>query len=418
MRNFSVLLALLASVPAFAVDVTTINEESGCSRGKAQEMAKKQCADFDVAGLRNRDDSIKNAYNKCLAFYESALRVQNTFCSYRMDAVIFQVISESTAGAPDAGLANVSEEKVAKDNEDVSKITKAYIDRFTALAPKFRDAYQNYEAAIGKMNGGGGTDEFYESACSASMVQGQVPGYLRELLATQSHENAMMTYHSIWTAIRSNVKSMQSVKAEADQNAKLAQFRAVDVGSVFQKDVEAGGAGTDTRQALSPIEGATAGAWQYLFSESAKKIVPKLPAAGAAVIGGGVVLVYQISTNKVVMWPERAATFVGMLNPVAGIAANMVVAVARTAEARVQEYRKFAKNALSQNINLTSMELVEARGKSKNIAACAKRVADEKACIETRKTTQMYEHNSCSRSPVFNNDGNNTNGAPSGITGN
>jgi hypothetical protein len=324
--------------------------------------------------------------------------------------VVFQVITESTAGMADSGLANISQEKVSQDNQGVSKITKAYIDKLATLAPKFRDAFQNYETAIGKMNGGGGTDEFYESACSASMVQGQVPGYLRELLATQSHENAKMTYNSIWTAIRSNVKSLQSVKAEADQNAKLAEFRAVDVGSVFQKDVESG-ATADPRQALSPIEGATAGAWQYLFSESAKKIVPKLPAAGAAVIGGGVVLVYQVATNKVIMYPETAATFIGMLNPVAGIAANMVVAVARTAEQRVQEYRKFAKNMLSQNINLTAMDIVEAWGKSKNVESCAKRVATERACIETRKTTQMYDHNSCSRSPVFNNDGNGASGS-------
>jgi hypothetical protein len=91
----------------------------------------------------------------------------------------------------------------------------------------------------------------------------------------------------------------------------------------------------------------------------------------------------------------------------------MVVGLARTAEQRVQDYRKFARNALSQNINLTSMDLVEAWGKSKNVDSCAKRVAEERACIETRKTTQIYDHNSCSRSPIFNNDGN----GQSGITG-
>ncbi|MGZ3650830.1 MAG: hypothetical protein ACXWSC_06610, partial [Bdellovibrionota bacterium] len=160
MRTPLIILLLSLSCSAFADDApVAIDDLAGCGKGKAPEMAKADCQDFLYGSIKDRDPSAKAAYGKCLAFYESALRVQNTFCSYRMDAVVFTAMTQIGANTADVGQANVSEEKVSRDNSAVAAISKAYLDKLKDLGPKFKQAYQDYEAAIGKMNGGGGTDE-------------------------------------------------------------------------------------------------------------------------------------------------------------------------------------------------------------------------------------------------------------------
>ncbi|MGZ3705889.1 MAG: hypothetical protein ACXWP1_08130, partial [Bdellovibrionota bacterium] len=359
MRTPLIILLLSLSCSAFADDApVAIDDLAGCGKGKAPEMAKADCQDFLYGSIKDRDPSAKAAYGKCLAFYESALRVQNTFCSYRMDAVVFTAMTQIGANTADVGQANVSEEKVSRDNSAVAAISKAYLDKLKDLGPKFKQAYQDYEAAIGKMNGGGGTDEVYEATCMPNMVSSPVPGYLRELLATQSHSNAWLTWQSMWTAIRTNISSLHTVKEEADKNANVAQFRAVDVGAVFQKRVE-NPTNTDMRLPVTPLEGAASGAVQYLFPEAVKRIAPAIPAAGAAIVGGGAVLLYQMATNKVIMYPETIATFTAMLNPVWGIAATIVVAVGRTVQQDVLNYRGFARKQLSGAVATDALDLME-----------------------------------------------------------
>jgi len=431
MRALSIvfLFALSASAMADSAPVS-IDDVSGCGKGKAPDMAKADCQDFLYTNIKDRDPSAKAAYGQCLAFYETALRVQNTFCSYHMDAVLFTAISQGSSNSADVGLANISEETVTRDNSQVAAISKAYLDKLMELAPKFKQAYQNYEAAIGKMNGGGGTDEVYEATCMPNMVSSPVPGYLRELLATQSHSNAWLTWHSMWTAIRTNIASLHSVKDEADQNAKAAQFRAVDVGAVFQKQVE-NPAAADMRLPVTPLENAASGAIQVLFPGAVNRIVPAIPVAGAAIFGGGAVLLYQVATNKVIMYPETIATFTAMLNPEWGIAATVLVAVARTVQADVLAYRGFARKELSGNgsidaldlmdlynqqafgrrqlasdPNLTAAQQMELWQKNKPTDSCAQKIAKEKGCTQTRQSTQTYEHNDCSHNSFLQRGGN------------
>lgn len=381
-----------------------IDEINGCKQGKSADIAKQMCSDYTFHGYKDKDMSIDAAYKSCLLYYETALRIQNTFCSYRIDAVFFEKTSASAGAAPTAGEQEKSEEVVSKDNERVYKITHAYIDRLLKLAPVYKKLYEDYLGKIGKMNGAGGTDELYEATCATSMVTGIVPGYARETLAASAHSNAYMTWQSMWTAIRTNVVALRQVKQEAEENAKLAQFRAVNVGDIFKTRIEQNGHDSENKKPdPSQLEGATAGAGQYIWAMSAKKYMPWLGEAYVAVIGGGVVLAYQIYTDKKIKVPETAATFITMLNPGVGAVATVTVAIARKLQQTLIDYRKFAAYEVWKNPDITAMQLVEAWGKSKNYPGCVKNAQDEAACIEKRKTMQMYEHNSCSKSPVLGN---------------
>src|SRR5437764_1351578 len=123
------LVLLPCNVNAQIQTTFAIDDEAGCQRGKASEKAQKLCSDFSMGRFFASDPEIQAAKKKCLAFYETALRTQNTFCSYRLDAVIFAANSEVLANTDGVGKANVSESSVATDNAKAAEISKAYLDK-------------------------------------------------------------------------------------------------------------------------------------------------------------------------------------------------------------------------------------------------------------------------------------------------
>ncbi len=97
---------------------------------------------------------------------------------------------------------------------------------------------------------------------------------------------------------------------------------------------------------------------------------------------------------------ETAATFVGMLNPYAGMAANVLVGAYRTSEQNLKNYHEFCKVELKANGKLTAPELVILWGKKQNKPEAAKLCEDSAKlaaqCIVKRaQGMQAYSGDNC-----------------------
>ncbi len=386
-----------------------IDVENGCGVGEARALASKHCEDFQKGALFQSDHYIKEAQQRCLKFYEAALRVQNIFCSYQIDVVLFQAfkssvnkeaerkVREGMASTTELGKANVSQAAVAQDNRNVAGINQAYMKALEKYAPGLRNSYTQYLGGIGNLNGIASSDVLNEAMCVAGHVKSQVPGYLRELLASVSHASAQVTYDSMWKAIRENHQKLKEVKKEAEENAHLAETRNLEVGKVFDGTV-AKATTASTKIELPSSAPSNNGMIQFTI----QKIVERVPqlSSGSGIIGAGSVFVYQYASGQKITYPEAATGIAGILFPIGGLVSSTLISRYRRATEIAERYRKFAHEELRQNMNMTAMQLVSKWGQRTENPSCLKAAEKEEQCIRKRASMQAYEVNECSISPI------------------
>lgn len=375
------LLSLL-SVPAFAQQgdgrpvspnpfvQVNIDEQNACViTGEAKRATAEQlCGDWtheQFPSFRHpTETAILEARLECINFYRIAIRLQNVFCSYGLDAARFAASSSVEAQKEEVGEQNVSQHAVAGDNRVIAGINKKYMEHISALGQEFHKAYPGYVKAIGKVNSNAGSDLVREAGCHMQLaatnldLHSPIPAHVRELLAANAHATAYTTYRYVMDFTRENYVKLKEVKQEAEKNYYKADMNELGVPTQFEETVSKGGTGISETSAPTPVEGAAYGAFQSLITEGIKKKFPKLPGPGASIVGGGIVVVWQYYQSKTIPVPETAATFLGMLNPYAGMAANILVAAYRTSEQNQKNYRDFCKTKLKENGKLSAPELV------------------------------------------------------------
>lgn len=403
----SLLCVLLASPAAFGqvgdgrpvsaspfVEVH-IDEENACVKtgdGK-RATAEQLCGDWSheqfPAFKHPTEKAIHLARLECVNFYRIALRLQNIFCSYTIDVVKFDQQSKVLAQKQEVGEQNVSQNAVAADNRAVAGINKKYLERISVVGQEFYGSYPRYLAAIGKVNSHAGHDFLREGSCHMSPAPtnldlfSPVPGHVRQSLAIHSHATASTTYHYIMEYTRYNVDQLRKVKQQAEANAEKAEMNELGIPTQFERALNTGSTGEPSGQAITPAEGAIYGAFQDLITRGLKAKFPRLSNGAGSIVGGGIILVWQYYQNKRIMLPETAATFIGMVNPYAGMAANVLVGAYRTSEQNQARYREFCKAELKTNGKISAPELVIAWGKSE-----AKRTQNpkaEKVCEDSGK---------------------------------
>ena len=307
------------------------------------------------------------------------------------------------------GKANVSEKVVARDNGKVASLNQAYLKKLADLGSKFKAAYDAYTSrALGPLNGMAGRDTLREASCVSNPgnnfvseldVTSPVPGYLRELLVSASWGNAKITWDHMWPVLRKNYKTLQEVKAAAQNSATIAELRELNLGEAdFGNEIKQTIASRDSPVLPSPLEGAVSGAVQGYVTNALQKWGPKLPAGAASIVGGGLILIYNYTTNKTILVPETMATFVGMLSPGWGIAMGVLIAAGHQQEAIENEYRNFAHTQLQKNVDISVPELVDAWGKHKNSPACQKAAAMEADCEKKRLANPKNPGGNCKAS--------------------
>ncbi len=405
--SFSLALVLFSMLSSNAHAVA-IDLENGCKQGAAKELAVKLCKDFDSQPGFDGDRLIKAAQSRCLKFYEKALNTQNIFCSYRIDSVVFEVFSEvnreaalRTPARPDIlsnlGKSNVSQQAVTQDNRRVASINQAYMDEIAVIAPKLRTAYRDYIAAIGRLNGVAMSDIAHEALCHPEQAQSTVPAYLRELLALASHTTAKITFDSMWTAVRENHLKLKQVKNAAEENARIAEMRNLEAGTIFQESVKKEPEKNDDI-ILPPESEANNPVVSYAVNRGLT-MVPKV-AARASIVACGAVIAYQWNTGQTINASTAVLCLAGYLNPELALAIGVLKSRYDRAQIVVEKYRTYSQEELNRNVNQTSLELASEWARRTKQPQCAERAVAEAECIERRKTMQPYEHNSCSRSPL------------------
>jgi|GEM_PF-5005426 len=406
-----ILLGLLSlrSVPAFAQQgdgrpvspspfvQVNIDEQNACvNSGDARRATAEQlCGDWTheqfPAFRHPTETTILHARLECINFYRIAIRLQNIFCSYGIDAARFAAASNVQAQKEEVGVQNVSQHAVASDNRVVAGVNKKYMERIAQVTQEFGNAYPGYAKAIGKVNSTAGADLMREAGCymkSAATnldLHSPIPAHVRELLAINAHATAYTTHNYVMEFSRENYKKLREVKQEAEQNYNKADMNELGIPTQFEKTIGEGGTGIQITNAPTPVEGAAYSAFQQLITDGIKKKFPSLPGPGASIVGGGVVVAWQYYQSKTIPVPETAATFVGMLNPYAGMAANILVAAYRTSEQNQRNYRDFSKVKLKENGRLSAPELVMLWGASQSSPRQpdAKKVCDESAKMAT-----------------------------------
>jgi len=374
--------------------------------GRAPEVAKKHCSDFDVIPQFKNDKNIAAAQQQCMRFYEMALRIQNIFCSYHADVAAFEKKSAVAAQEDSVGKANVSQRVVAGENRSVAGINKKYMERINGTAQKFKASYSEYLKSISFMNGQAGRDVVREASCLSNPtgaatnrdLTSTTPGYLRELLAAANYQYAQMTFSYMWVMVRENYKTLNEVKQKAEQNAGKSEMRELGIPTVFQQSMEKDAEKGDGRYLAGPVEGALTGVVQNYITEGIKKRFPQIAGGWASIVGGTLVVVYQYKTNKRIMYPETAATFLCMLaSGGACVFSNVMVAAWRSQSALANEYRQFTHAQLKKDMNLTSAKVMELWGSSKGSAACQKSAQWEADCQEKRPGLPSYSGSNCAR---------------------
>jgi hypothetical protein len=425
-------------VPADPFVDVQIDEQHACAppqnvKGATQPVtAAMLCQDFDLSETFKKptETAILAAKKACLDFYSIALRIQNIFCSYQRDEVRYRAAIEArnaqAARAEQAGEQTESQAIVADMNSIAAGLNQKYMDRIAKVGQEFHNSYPRYIMAIGKLNGAAGTDVTREANCLGLFkgtnldLTSEVPGHLRELLATASHATAYTTYSYVMGLTRKNYSELKMAKQKAQANTDKARLNSdLAVPTILGDSLQQEAKGQDDRQPLTPSEGAVYGAFQDLITRGIKAKFPSLAGPLGSIIGGGIVVVWQYSANKRIMLPETAATFIGMLNPYAGMAANVLVGAYRTSEARTAEYREFTKTVLKGKVNVlgiggndfgtqrapgsvntTAAQVVEAWGQYKKAPACVESAKMEAHCVAIRPGLPAYSGSNCARSPL------------------
>lgn len=405
---FSLLALLcLSTTPAFAQQgdgipvkpspwvAVNIDEYNACSRtgveGQAtrRATAEQLCSDWSheqFPAFKNPNETgIKLARLQCVKFYRIALRLQNVFCSYGIDVALFHASSRVEEQREDVGHQNVSQHAVAADNRTVAGINKKYMERIKIVANELHKAYPEYIQAIGDVNGTAGGDFVREANCHRQTratnldLRSPVPAYVRQALATFSTGTAYTTYSDMMKFTRDNYAQLKVVKEKAEENERVAAMNELGIPTQFEKIMGAGSSGEPGGpQAVTPVEGAAYGVFQDLITRGIKAKFPMLNNGYGSIVGGGIVVVYQLYQNKRVMYAETAATFVGMLNPYAGMAANVLVAAYRTSEQNQARYLEFCKAELKVKGQISAPELVDLWGK-KQADPAAKKLCEDSA---------------------------------------
>jgi hypothetical protein len=348
----------------------SIDEKNACvNTGEAKRATAEQlCGDWThesfPAFRHPSETAILEARLECVNFYRIALRLQNIFCSYGIDAVRFAATSKVEAQKEEVGEQNVSQHAVAGDNRAIAGINKKYMERIAKVTQEFQGAYPSYIKAISKVHAHAGGDMLKEAGCYMRPaatnldLHSPIPALVRELLSINTYATAYTTYKYVMAFAVENYKKLKNVKEEAEENYHKADMNELGIPAQFEKTMNEGGTGISATNAPTPVEGAAYGAFQDLITRGIKSKFPNLPGPGASIVGGGIVVAWQYYQSKTIPIPETAATFVGMLNPYAGMAANVLVAAYRTSEQNVKNYRDFGKVKLKENGKISAPELV------------------------------------------------------------
>jgi hypothetical protein len=376
-----------------------INDESGCGRDKAREMAKGFCDDYEVGNMSKRDALVRTAKAACLRYYETALRLQNTFCSYQKDAVVFGgTLAVKEALKPAIGEQKTAEEVVSKDNANAAKIGREYMKKIAELNAKMKADLNTYGKILGRLNSAAETDLLNEANCGVNATSSEVPGYIRELLVKVSWTAAFTTYDSMSSSARANYGRLKAMKEKAEQNAQLAQMQAIEVGQVL-KDQVARAPDTDvdtiTLQTSSGIWGPLG---QYIAQRGVSYFKPKI-AETAGIVGCGVILIAKWGTGDSVISNDNAICFLSVISPEAGLAANLLLVQNRRVNDTADKYRAFMLDQLSKHHgdnagnNVTSFLLKWARYSQQPY--CKVLAAKDAACDGKRDGGAVaYDHSS------------------------
>lgn len=430
------LLALLClpAKPAFAQQgdgqpvrpspwvAVNIDEYNGCSRtgvdGQAtrRATAEQLCSDWQheqFPAFKNPNETaIKLARLQCVKYYRIALRLQNVFCSYGIDVALFHASSKVEAQKDYVGHQNVSQHAVAADNRTVAGINKKYMERIKSVATEFHKAYPEYLRAIGDLKGVASADFVREAGCHRQArasnldLRSPIPGYVRQALATFSHATASTTYNDMMRFTRENYAQLKVVKEKAEENERVAAMNELGIPTQFEKAMGTGSSGDPSGPLPpTPVEGAAYGVFQDLITRGIKAKFPMLNNGYGSIVGGGIVVAYQLYQNKRVMYAETAATFVGMLNPYAGMAANVLVAAYRTSEQNQANYLEFCKAELKNKGSISAAELVDLWGKKQRDPAARKLCEDSAqmaaACVAKRSQGMpAYSGDNCDLSAL------------------
>jgi hypothetical protein len=394
----------------------SIDEQNACVRtGEAPRATAEQlCGDWNheqFPAFRAPNETVLlEARLQCINFYRLALRMQNIFCSYGIDVARFHASSTVEAQKEHVGEQNVSQHAVAADNRTVAGINKKYMERIAAVGKEFHEAYPAYISSIGRVNSRARFDKMREANCfrqtaaSNMDLTSPIPGFVREALAAHSQATAYTTYNYVISYTRENYANLKEVREEAERNAQRAEMNEMGIPAHFERTINAGGTGASTNNALTPAEGAIYGAFQTLITDGIKKKFPHLPGPGASIIGGGLVIAWQYHQNKTIPYAETAATFIGMLNPYAGLAANVLVGAYRTSEQTLKNYHEFCKVELKNNSKLTAPELVTLWGRKQNKPEAAKLCEDSaklaaQCVIRRAQGIPAYSGDNCALPP-------------------
>lgn len=400
------LLSLSAFAPSLAYAAANIDKINGCGRGKAEAMAKAHCSDYRQFPVFIESPNVKKAYKSCLKFYEVAHQVANVFCSYDKDSGRFAEASMITAGAEGVGAAHRSEASSAQNYKAIVETNDEYLKAIGPLADQFRAAYQDYNAKIGRINGEAGTNEVREAQCVLSLTLSRAPGLLLKGLVELSHANISETWDHTWPAVRKNWAHIKKVRDLAKNHASTATGRGESLAvEIKTAAADPGKAPEQEFNQMGSLEGiAVSQAQQHLEREIAKRI-PKLPAPGAAIIGGGIILAYKYYRNQEIDVVDTGVTLVQMFSgPVGGLALSVYLAYGQDIDRKVLEYRKVVEAKLKENQKLTNRQLGYYWGQHTKSPACQKQAMDESACDMARSTEKKYEVTKCTRAILPDNN--------------
>lgn len=388
-----------------------INEENGCQWAGKRASAEQLCGDWShphFPALRHPNETgVAEARLQCIQFYRLALRIQNVFCSYSTDVEKFQAESKVQKQVDTVGHQNVSQNIVAADNRTVAGINKKYMEKIAKLGQEFHDTYPAYVRAIDAVNAQASRDTLREASCHMSFrpsnldLRSPIPGFVRESLAVHSRGTAYSTYNLVIDYIRYNYRRLREVKALAEENAQRAEMNELGIPTQFERAMNQGSSRESLGpRALTPVDGAMYAAFQDMLTRGIKSKFPMLNNAWGSVIGGGLIIVLKYSQNQQVPVPEVSATFIGMWNPFAGMAANILVGAYRTSQQNQKVYRDFCKGELKKNPKVTAPELVDLWGKAQYGAPSKQKVCEESAkmaaaCFVKRASLPAYSGDNC-----------------------
>lgn len=404
----SLALALLTQ-SSFAQDppapeTAGVDDESGCGHGKASEAAQTFCTDFDVANMAMRDTVVQNTKTKCQAFYETALRLQNAFCSYSMAAITFGA-SRSPPGTREGDPrvtpvdARVDSASVRTENRRTAAITKEHIAKITQLGQKLHRQYDDYVKAFAALGSAAERDLAHESLCDADQITSEVPGYLRSLLVSFTWASAQVTMSSMFKSVRANLAVLGNVKTEAENSAQLIEMRAIEMASLLQEKVSSAGPKDDTI-VLPNSAAATNSMVTYLTQKFLQLKHLENLARAAPILGSGVLFLYQWKTGQKITTLDTAVMFLSALQPEAGMITGAMLAQYRYRQEVSQIYVKFSRDEIAGNAKVRINDLLRKWGKRTKQEQCVERADQEDACIAKGKPVPYDHSTSCARGPM------------------